>query len=35
MKNNLKAIIWDFDGTIANTQYTHAKTEVETLKKYI
>lgn len=34
MKNNLKAIIWDFDGTIANTQYTHAKTEVETLKKY-
>lgn len=34
MKNRLKAIIWDFDGTIADTQKIHAKTEVQTLKKY-
>jgi len=34
MKNKLKAIIWDFDGTIADTQKIHAKTEVQTLKKY-
>ncbi|MDD4290124.1 MAG: HAD family phosphatase [Patescibacteria group bacterium] len=34
MKHKLKAIIWDFDGTIADTQKMHAKTEVQTLKKY-
>jgi len=34
MKNRLKAIIWDFDGTIADTHGIHAKTEAETLKKY-
>lgn len=28
------AVIWDFDGTIADTQTIHAKTEVSTLKKY-
>lgn len=35
-KNKFKfgAVIWDFDGTIVNTEYIHAKTEVKTLKKY-
>lgn len=34
LKHNLKAIIWDFDGTIADTEYKHAKTETAALKKY-
>lgn len=33
-KFNFSAVLWDFDGTIADTQTIHAKTEVDTLKKY-
>lgn len=34
MKYKLRAIIWDFDGTIAKTEYMHAQTESQVLKKY-
>ncbi len=33
-KFNFDAVLWDFDGTIADTQILHAKTETETMKKY-
>ncbi len=33
-KFNFSAVLWDFDGTIADTQIIHANTEVEIMKKY-
>lgn len=33
-KYNFDAVLWDLDGTIVDTEYLHAKTEIEVLKQY-